>query len=122
LVFQGRTARFSPTACYDRKFSLKENENLLTPFAISRQKVAIFCEVAMNAAGLPSRSPVQRTGRRLESEPLLGKRTARSRFKITFKFRSPAAVSESDSRFYPPRTKFRRVRHATVIMLLQAFL
>jgi hypothetical protein len=42
LSFLGRLTRFSPTALNDRKFPAKENENLLTPFAILQVNVATW--------------------------------------------------------------------------------
>jgi hypothetical protein len=36
IGFRDRLARLAPTAAHHRKFPLKENQNLLTPFAIFR--------------------------------------------------------------------------------------
>jgi hypothetical protein len=56
IDFQGRVARFDPTALNHRKFSAKENQNLLTGFGFFRWKVANVGEGHLLPIGTWARS------------------------------------------------------------------
>jgi len=82
-----------PTALKPTKWRPKENENLLTPFAI------LQVDVAVGFQGKSVKKPACRGAARRRSKPFLCKRTARGGLEITLKVCGAFPVGKGDDGF-----------------------